>query len=113
MALSGIFGENSSSMLAKWLPVSWSCQEPAMKTGTSILCTKVAGATASRRALANSSDRASPSTSGDCNRSAWFAAQVVSPSAMRFAAQRWPAGFAPAPRSLAQWSAKPLLKMPP
>jgi len=43
----GMSGEKLPSMLAKWLPVSWSCHAPARNTGTSMSCTKLSGASAS------------------------------------------------------------------
>ena len=115
----GMSGEKLPSMFAKWLPVSWSCHWPTRNTGASMSCTKVAGATASVTApRRNRLARISFEMSAACSRSCWLSRQVVSPSAMRFAAHCCPppptvAGSASSCRSFAQPSANPLLKMPP
>ena len=48
VAFTGTPGAKSSSIVAKCAPVSSSCHEPAMNTGTSIWSTNVSGASAAR-----------------------------------------------------------------
>src|SRR4051812_1254442 len=99
-------------------PVCSSVHWQARKTGTSILCTNVTGASGS------ATDgtyvlflRALPirSTASAC--STWLALQVRSPPLIRASAHACPpcadAGFASCARSLPHDSAKPVLRIPP